>query len=79
MSSCTDYQEKASLILDGELLPSEELAEVEQHVSVCAACNLDHSLDLATRAILRQRFPIVETPAQVRLSIQNFLSQQIVV
>lgn len=79
MSSCTDYQEKASLILDGESFSSDERSEIDRHVSVCPACNLDHSLDRATRAILRQRFPMVETPTQVKLSIENLLLKQVVV
>lgn len=77
--TCADYQERASTLLDGEALPLEEQTDLEQHLRSCAACDLDHSLDRATRNVLKMRFPIVETPVTVRESIRKFIAQQFAV
>jgi hypothetical protein len=75
--NCAEYQERASLILDSaETLSAEDVNDVIAHLSICSTCDLDHALDRATRTVLRQRFPMVETPVQVRQSIQNFIAQQ---
>jgi anti-sigma factor RsiW len=74
--NCADYQERAATLLDGEVLPPKERIDLEAHLRACAACDLDHSLDRATRNVLKQRFPFVETPATVRESIRKFIAQQ---
>jgi predicted anti-sigma-YlaC factor YlaD len=74
--TCTDYQERASTVLDGVALSSAEQGDLEQHLRNCSACDLDHSLDRATRNVLKLRFPFVETPVSVRDSIRKFIAQQ---
>ena len=76
---CADYQERASAVLDGALLSSAERDDLEDHLHACAACDLDHSLDKATRNVLKLRFPFVETPVTVRESIRQFISQQLAI
>jgi hypothetical protein len=75
--TCADYQEKASTLLDGDELTIAEQSDLDVHLGSCSACELDHSLDLATRNVLRLRFPFVETPLTVRDSIRRFIAQQI--
>jgi anti-sigma factor RsiW len=77
--NCADYQERASTLLDGDDLPEQDVLELERHLEACAACDLDHSLDKATRNVLKLRFPFVETPASVRESIRRYISQQIAI
>jgi anti-sigma factor RsiW len=77
--NCADYQERASTLLDGDTLPEQDVLELERHLGACAACDLDHSLDKATRNVLKLRFPFVETPASVRESIRRYISQQIAI
>jgi hypothetical protein len=74
--NCVDYQERAATLLDGVHFPEAEQQDLAQHLSTCAACDLDHSLDRATRNVLRLRFPFVETPVTVRESIRQFIAQQ---
>jgi anti-sigma factor RsiW len=74
--NCVDYQERAATLLDGVGLPEAERSDLERHLRSCPACDLDHSLDRATRNVLKLRFPIVETPVTVRESIRKFIAQQ---
>ncbi|HET6511453.1 MAG TPA: zf-HC2 domain-containing protein [Candidatus Kapabacteria bacterium] len=76
---CADYQERASALLDGVSLSSAERDDLADHLQSCAPCDLDHSLDKATRNVLKLRFPLVETPVTVRESIQQFISQQLAI
>lgn len=76
---CAEYQERASALLDGVSFSTAERDDLADHLQACAQCDLDHSLDLATRNVLKLRFPFVETPANVRESIQQFISQQLAI
>lgn len=73
--SCADYQERASLLLDGFAIAEADRTDLQHHLKACTTCDLDLAIDRATRTILRQRFPIVETPVTVRESLQLKLSQ----
>ena len=73
--NCSDIQDMAEALLDGEHLSEHERTDVEDHIRTCDACRREYEMDSATRMLVRSRLSLVEAPAASYTTIRNILGE----
>jgi hypothetical protein len=74
--NCSDFQDKADALLDGEFLPIEEREDLEAHLMLCAGCRLEYQLDSAVREIYRNRYHYNEVPSQSYERVKRIVDRE---
>jgi hypothetical protein len=73
--NCIQVQDLAAAIIDHESIGSDELTEIQNHLSICPSCQYEYEMDEMTSRILRARVPLVETPVGTYRSIMSAIEE----
>jgi predicted anti-sigma-YlaC factor YlaD len=73
--NCTQVQDLAAAIIDHESIGSDELTEIQNHLSTCPSCRYEYQMDELTSRILRTRVPFVGTPVGTYRSIMSAIEE----
>ena len=73
--NCTQVQDLAAAIIDHEAIGSDELTEIQNHLSTCPSCRYEYEMDEMTSRIVRTRVPLVETPVGTYRSIMSAIEE----
>lgn len=67
--SCEEIHEQITAYVDDRVDEAQYRQKVAAHIESCSACRDEYEREIMTKMVIRQRFPLVGTPTELRSSI----------